>query len=176
MVIWFFILYYQGEFGSHCKAPNSLYKSGNNKACCPTGRGGCAEIRLACFILLPSLERKQRLAVQSSLALMCRTHCSPSQLPTQQDLRSPGCCFLATGRNLLCVCSLDLIWGLKLCCVFLRFLDSAALPSWQENTVFPPHLEVISALGLQWVEKTVLCFQFTFCFLLSHKACLLRLS
>lgn len=39
-----FVLNYQGELGSHCKAPNCFYK---NKACCPRGQGRCAEIHLA---------------------------------------------------------------------------------------------------------------------------------
>lgn len=90
-----------------------------------------------CFILLPSLERKQRLTVQSCWALMCHTCCAPSRLPTQQDSRSPGC-----------LRSLDLIWGLNLCGVFPTFLDYAVLRSWQK-TIFPPHREVISALSLQ---------------------------
>lgn len=119
------------------------------KPAVPGDEGDVLKSAWLCFILLPSLERKQRPAVQSCLALMCHARRSSSRLPTQQDSRSSGCCFLVTGSNPLCICSLDLIWGLNLCGVFLPFLDCAALPSWQADTVFPPHLEVISALGLQ---------------------------
>lgn len=102
--------------------------------------------------------------------LWCVTAAARPALPARQRSRSSGCGFLETGSNPLCICSLDLIWGLNLCCAFHSFLNHTALPSWQENAVFPPHLEVISALGLQWRKKAVLCFYFIFCFLLFYKA------
>lgn len=107
------------------------------KLAVPGDNGDVLEYAWLCFILLPSLEQKQRLAVQSCLALMCHTGCSPSRLPTQQDSCSPGC-FLAPGSNPLCVCSLHLIWGLNHCSVFLPSLDHAALPSWQEKSLSSP--------------------------------------
>lgn len=52
VAFWIFILYYQGEVGSQCKALNFFYKSGSNKACCPRGEGRCAASCLG-FALSP---------------------------------------------------------------------------------------------------------------------------
>lgn len=143
----FFLSSIVGELGSCCEGPNSFYKSGSNKACCPRGRGRCAEI---CLALLYPLAKPGGKAVTAALPGSDVSHpLLALALPARQHSRSSGCRFLETGSNPLCICSPDLIWGLNLCCVFHSFLNHAALPSWQENAVFPPHLEVISALGLQ---------------------------
>lgn len=69
------------------------------KPAVPGEEGDVLKSAWLCFILLPSLEQKQRLTVQSRLALMCHTRCSPSRLPTQQDSRSPGCRLLLSGNR-----------------------------------------------------------------------------
>lgn len=98
---------------------------------------------------------------------MSHTRCSPLPLPPSRihALLAAALCFLVAGSNPLCVCSVDLIWGLNLSSVFLPFLDCAALPSWHGNIVFAPYLEVVSVLGLQGGEKGSLVFSFHFLFL-----------
>lgn len=135
MVLRVFLFSIVGKLGSYCKAPNSFYKLDSNKACCPRGLGRCAEIRLA---FLYPLAKPGGKAATGSAALpgsdVSHTLLTLA-LPARQHSRSPGCCFLETGSNPLCLCSLDLIWGLNLCCVFL---NHAALPSWQEMLSFLP--------------------------------------
>lgn len=165
MVLRVFLFPIVAEFGLRCKAPNSFHKSGSNKACCPRGWGRCAEI---CLVLLYPLAKSAGKALTGGAALPgsdVSLSLLALVLPTRQHSCSSGCCFLETGSNPLCLCSLDLIWGLNLCCVFCSFLNHIALPVWQEDAVFPPHLEAISALGLQWSEKGSFMFSFHFLFL-----------
>lgn len=146
------------------KHQTALINQAATKPSVPGEEGDVLKSAWLCFILLPSLEQKQRLTVQSCLALMRHTLLSLSAahpagfalswLPLSGDTEQSSL-RLQPGFDL----------GIKLCCVFLHFQDCAALPSWQENTVFPLHVGVISALSLLQGEKGSFMFSFHFLFL-----------
>lgn len=76
---------------------------------------------------------------QPSLS-QCATRFSPSRLPPSRFCTplAAALCFVVEGSNAVCVCSMDLIWGLNLCSVFLPFLNCAAFPLWKVDTLLVP--------------------------------------
>lgn len=111
VAFWIFILYYQGEVGSHCKALNFFYKSGSNNACCPRGEGRCAASCLALLCPLAKAGVKAKPHDTARPVSVCHTLLSLAA-PTQQDSHSPGCCpLLCGGREQPCLYGFDL--GIK---------------------------------------------------------------
>lgn len=93
--VWFFLSFITRVNLAHiAKHQTPFINQAATKPAVPGEVGDVLKSAWLCFILLPSLEQKQRLGVQPCLAVMCHTRCAPSLLPTQQDSHAPGCRFL----------------------------------------------------------------------------------
>lgn len=142
----YFILYYQGELGSHCKAPNSFYKSVSNKACCP-GEEGDVQNPLVYALAEPVVKAKPRGAV----------------LPGSNVSHTP-LCLLAAHPAGFALSWLLLSGDREQSSLLLQPGFDLGIKSLRP-CVFPPQLEVISALALQQGEKGNFMFSFHLLFL-----------